>query len=93
MRVLAENMQVSMPTISGIVDRLAQANYVKRIADETDRRQVKVELTKQGREFIARFQQAVSERWQEVLKALGAKDIESFYRVVTKLKEALQNKR
>src|SRR6185436_10466979 len=48
MRTLADNMQVSMPTMTGIIDRLVNAGYVKRMDHPEDRRQVLVELTPQG---------------------------------------------
>ena len=90
MKTLSENMKVSMPTISGIVKRLVAANYVTRSSGEADRRQVKVELTKEGRKFIARFQQVISERWQEVLKSLNQDEINTFNHVVLKLYQTLQ---
>ena len=90
MSVLAKNMHVSLPTISGIVDRLVKAGYVQRLDDPKDRRQVVITLTLKGESLIKQFQSVISERWQEVLKSLQAKDVESFYRVVAKLKKALQ---
>ena len=90
MSVLAKNMHVSMPTISGIVDRLVKAGYAQRLDDPKDRRQVVIKLTSKGESLIKQFQSVIRERWQEVLKSLQAKDVESFYRVVVKIKTALQ---
>ena len=90
MKHLSENMKVSMPTISGIVGRLVQDNYVKRIPGGSDRRQIKVELTEEGKKFIAGFQQVISGRWQEVLKTLNQEEINAFNHVVSKLYQALQ---
>ncbi len=93
MSILAQNMKVSMPTISGIVDRLVRAGYLRRVEDLKDRRQVMVELTAKGKGLILQFQAAVSERWQEVLAALSAQELESFYQVVVKLTQALRQGR
>ena len=38
MRTLSTNMQVSMPTMSGIIERLVKAGYVKRVPHPEDRR-------------------------------------------------------
>ena len=93
MRALAENLHVSMPTISGIVDRLVKAGYIRRVGDLKDRRQVVVELTSKGKLLIEQFQQAVSFRWKEVLKTLDTKEVESFSRVILKLREQLQGRK
>lgn len=92
MRTLSDNLQVSMPTMTGIVERLVKGGYAKRVDQPQDRRQVLVELTTQGRRVITEFQHAASARWQEVLMALGHREIESFQGIVVKLKQSLQQK-
>ena len=93
MRTLSENLQVSMPTMSGIVERLVRGGYARRVTDTEDRRQVRVELTPQGRSIISQFQQAASRRWQDVLLALRQDEIELFGNVVTKLLNSLKKPR
>lgn len=87
---LAANMHVSLPTISGIVNRLTIAGFVRRIDDPHDRRQVVVELSNKGRQLIEQFQNAVMLRWSEVLLALDEKEVESFTNIVTKLRQELK---
>ena len=91
MNILGKNMQVSLPTISGIVDRLVKAGYIRRVEDPADRRQVVVALARKGELMIEQFQTVVAKRWQEVLRSLGPKEIDAFYQVITKLKNTLQN--
>ena len=93
MKNLADNMHVSMPTMSGIVDRLVKSGYIKRQEDQKDRRQVTIELSVKGERLIKQFQSIISRRWQEVLQSLSEKDVKSFFDVVTKLKNALQIKK
>jgi len=90
---LAENMHVSMPTVSGIVDRLVQAGYLQRVEDPNDRRQVVVELTRKGESLIAQFQLSVSRRWQEVLQFLDLKELKIFQAVIEKIKSGLQKEK
>ena len=45
MGALAKSLHVRMPTMTGIVDRLVRAGYVRRSTDPHDRRQVAVEVT------------------------------------------------
>jgi DNA-binding MarR family transcriptional regulator len=65
MGTLARNLHVSMPTVSGIVDRLVRAGYLRRVPRPDDRRQVAVELTAKGRAFFQDFQTVVRRRWEE----------------------------
>lgn len=93
LNLLAQSMQVSMPTMSGIIDRLVKAGFIIRKEDKEDRRQIVLTLSTKGREFIQQFQGAVSLRWQEVLKALKTDELDAFYNVVTKLTEGLKKSR
>jgi DNA-binding MarR family transcriptional regulator len=91
MSLLAKNMHVSLPTMSGIIDRLVKAGYIRRLEDPQDRRQVVIELAAKGKQMIEQFQSVVASRWQEVLLALEPSEIDSFYQVVSKLKDSLQS--
>ncbi|MCB9772119.1 MAG: MarR family transcriptional regulator [Candidatus Omnitrophica bacterium] len=93
MNTLAQNMRVSMPTISGIVDRLVKRGYVTRLANVEDRRQVVVDLSSKGRMMISQFQGAMSQRWEEVLKVLEQNDVEDFFRLVVKLTTYLKGEK
>lgn len=53
MRGLAEALDVSQASATGIVDRMEQRGLVARDRDTEDRRIVRVALTDQGRELIA----------------------------------------
>ena len=90
MSMHARSMHVSMPTVSGVVDRLARAGFVRRFPHPRDRRQVLVELTAKGHAFIQDFQGIIRRRWEEVLTTLGPRELDTFYRVVQKLQAALK---
>ena len=93
MNRLANNMQVTMPTMSGIVNRLVLAGYVRRVAAAEDRRQVVVELTPAGLQLIKEFQGAISQRWREILKGLNSEEVSSFARVIERMRETLRGKK
>ncbi len=90
MTTVAKSMHVSMPTMSGIVDRLVKRGYVNRVESTEDRRKVMVELSHNGREMIGQFQGAVTRRWEYVLKNLEQDDIDKFYGVISKLTSQLK---
>ncbi len=82
---LADKMSVSMPTMSGIIERLVVAGYVSRVENPDDRRQVFIELTKGGKGLISQFQGAVSQRWQEVLEVLDDKEVKHMSAILGKI--------
>jgi DNA-binding MarR family transcriptional regulator len=53
MRVLAEALDVSQASATGIVDRMEQRGLVERQRDDEDRRVIRVALTDEGRRLIA----------------------------------------
>nr|CAI78510.1 hypothetical protein [uncultured bacterium] len=65
---LKDEMHVSAPTITGIIDRLEDHGYVARKKDEDDRRVVNVSLTDKGRKVVHKFRRNIEERWQQILK-------------------------
>ena len=90
MSTLARNLHISMPTASGIVERLVRAGYVRRVPQSEDRRQVVVELTAKAQAFFHDFETVVRRRWEEVLIPLEPAELAAFYGVITKLRERLQ---
>ena len=50
---LAERERVTAPTMSAMINGLAEQGYVVRIPDEEDRRRVHVEITPQGVDVVA----------------------------------------
>ncbi|NCB03860.1 MAG: MarR family transcriptional regulator, partial [Spirochaetia bacterium] len=49
LRELSRVLQVTPPTVTGIVDRLERLKYVKRLPDKKDRRVIFVVLTQKGK--------------------------------------------
>ena len=90
MSTLARSLHVSMPTVTGIVDRLVRAGHVRRLSKPEDRRQVIVELTRRGQMFFQHFEAVVRRRWEEVLRSLEPQELQAFHAVITKLKAQLQ---
>ena len=90
MGLIARNLGVSMPTATGLINRLARAGYVRRVASPADRRQVMVELTAKGQGRVRQLQEAVQRRWSDVLRSLAPRELEAFHHVVTKLHQQLQ---
>ena len=93
MGTLANSLHVRMPSATGIVERLVQGGYLRRVHGAEDRRQVAVELTRKGERFIRAFEGVIQQRWEEALRRLSRQELQAFHQVVTKLSDRLQPKR
>lgn len=83
------DMQVSAPTISGVVERLVRDGFLLRIHDTKDRRAVNVELTEKGRKQVKLILSGINKRWLEILRHLSAKEREDYLRILKKIVEVL----
>lgn len=90
MGTLADNLHVRMPTTTGIVGRLVRAGFVRRMPSVEDRRQVIVEVTPKGRDFIRAFQAVIRRRWEEVLRLLSPEELAAFHHAIRSLHTQMQ---
>jgi len=89
MSALASNMKITMPTTTGVIDRLVRSGLVDRNTKADDRRQVLVRLTDKGEKLIDAFKAVMRARWAKVLKGIAAKDQQIFYEIILKLQKHL----
>jgi DNA-binding MarR family transcriptional regulator len=62
---LAAATGLSSGAVTTLVDRLKRAGYVRRIADQSDRRRVLIELTAKARTRTAEIWAPIGEEWAE----------------------------
>jgi len=67
---LAEAVEASAATVSGMLDGLSEAELVERTRSDTDRRIVVVKLTRRGRRKVEARKADWQRRWQEALEGL-----------------------
>jgi DNA-binding MarR family transcriptional regulator len=60
-RGLAQSLRVSKPAVSRALDRLGELGYVRRQRDDLDRRNVLVQRTGNGAQFLTAFSQLVDD--------------------------------
>jgi len=82
---LAKALGVSLPTTSGIVDRLVKAKYLKRLYDEKDRRLILISLTNKGEAIVEKFLETIRERWEKILERLTETERDSYVTILKKL--------
>jgi DNA-binding MarR family transcriptional regulator len=77
MSELVARLSVTLPTVSGIVDRLVEHGLVARRVEPTDRRRVFVGLTPAGSALIDRFRDLNARQIRDLLSVLDDDDLES----------------
>lgn len=82
---LARELNVSDPTITGIIDRLVRLKYVIRRRSINDRRVVMMSLTGKGEKVIKDINKVVEERWSKILAHLSDKERKDYLRLMKKI--------
>jgi len=82
MNALARELGVSLPTVTGVVDRLVREGLVERGADPADRRVVLVRLTDTGRDVFGRILTALEHVVRSVLARMGDEEREAMLHAV-----------
>lgn len=87
MRELAEELGVTVPTTTGLVDRLAREGLVERRPHPTDRRVVLVLPTAEGRDAVRRSAAYLAEVMAAVLSDVDEGERESLVRAVERVRD------
>lgn len=74
---LADSIGTSVPAMSRMVDCLVKRKLLKRTAGESDRRQVRVELSELGKKSYDEFKKRTHEEFSESFQKLSEGDRES----------------
>jgi DNA-binding MarR family transcriptional regulator len=87
--VLASKLDVTLPTVTALADRLVGHGWVERKADPGDRRVVRLELTSEGEAVLERARQARIRRLSFMLDAMPDEDVATLHRIFSDLSKTL----
>lgn len=87
---LSRNAQVTMPSMTEMIDKLEQKEMAERYRDDNDRRVVKVRLTAQGRRLRKEFMQKRLRDMREVFGKLSKKEQHELIASLKKAREILE---
>lgn len=88
MGALADALDVSQASATGIVDRMEERGLVERVRDEDDRRVVKVTLTETGRQLMVGLATERRERLGMLLEELSDEELSALLRGSRALRQA-----
>ncbi len=77
MSALAEQVQVGLSSVSGLVDRLFEHGYLERHEDPADRRQQHLHLTPAGAAVVERIRELNAELLRHLLAGLTNAELDS----------------
>ena len=94
MREVAEYMEIPYSTATGLVDKLSQKKFLKRINSSSDRRTVKVCLTPgKGKKLYDNFIQLRFQMGEQLLSLLDEKDLKDVERIMQKFIASLPDQK
>ena len=81
---IADRMIVVVPGITGLIDRLEQADWVRRVRCEKDRRVIYVEITTKALKVLADLDQPLLELHQKLMGHLTKAELKELIRLLEK---------
>ena len=82
---IAQKLNVTRGNMTGIIDHLVKDGYVKKYQDEKDRRQVWIEMTVEGDQYLKKIFPDYFKRLGKMMSVISKDEIESLIRIVRKL--------
>ena len=71
---LARHMGVSAPSVSSMIDGLVERSLVERLPNPSNRRQVRLLMTEEGRELLRRYDGVVADHLEGLLTPLNPRE-------------------
>ena len=84
---LADMLDVEPITLSRIVDRLEEAGHVERVADPTDRRAWRLQVTEKAKPLVTRLRALGSELVEEAFEGVDRDEIERVREVLAQVRD------
>lgn len=85
MRDIARYFKIAAPSATSLVDELVRAGQLQRVRDAHDRRQVRVALTRKGREALKEVTARRKKVLAGIIAPLSIKDRGDFDRILSKI--------
>ncbi len=85
MKELAEFLHITSPSATSIVNRLVKTKWVKRIADKTNRKLVRLTLTEAGKKCVITSMKFHTKMMKDLFSLLTISDQKEFARILGNL--------
>lgn len=92
MKDISKGMRISMPAVTGLVNRLVRLKMVKRSYDENDRRSIYIELTSLGEATILDVTKGRQRMIEELFSDLSNEERDIYLTIIRKVKNIVYAK-
>lgn len=82
---IEKEFNLKNPTVTGLLNRLEEKGYIKRVKSEKDKRYKKLALTESGREILEKGKSKAEENEVKLLKTLTKEETKELKRILTKI--------
>jgi len=90
---LAEEMNITLPSATALVDRLVKSGLVERQTDPDDRRIIRLLVTQEGRKVCEAMKKHRKKAFKVLLDAMSERDQAALYRILTNVRQTLELER
>ncbi len=87
---LGNMLLVNRSNITGLIDRMEEAGFVRRIANPGDRRVNYVEMTEAGRKLVKRVHDTYYSRIREIMSDLSKAECNLLCRIMERIRDHLK---
>lgn len=87
---LCDEMFLAKGTVSGIVKRLEEASYVKKIKNEDDKRNTYITFSDKGMEFAKKFRNDINKSFDEIFRNFTEEEIVEVKNNLLKLRNKIK---
>jgi DNA-binding MarR family transcriptional regulator len=87
---LSQNLGVTLPTTTSMINRLIQFGFIERKRDNKDRRVVKVKLTIRGRVILKKLMEERRIALEALLQALNNEELTTFLESIENVSSLIQ---
>lgn len=88
---LAENLDVSLPRITSVLNSLETKKMIEKRIDGKDKRKTIIYITNKGKKIVLSKKQEAIEKIMKVVEKLDEEDINEYIRLVKKIGEVSEN--
>ncbi|MEM0129005.1 MAG: MarR family transcriptional regulator [Thermoplasmata archaeon] len=89
---LAEAIGLTPPGVTSLVDRLVDRGWLRRVPDPVDRRSIRLEPTRRGRNVLARGKEAMLQTLREATARMNATELRALRDGLAALSEGFEAK-
>lgn len=82
MRELSEMLEISTPSVTGVIDKLEKKGFAKRKTTPADRRVFLVDLTPKGRQLFQKHSEQHKRMAEQVIGCVPQKDLPMFLKAL-----------